>query len=57
MLKVVEAEAAVKGNTTSGVKKEAKLETGLALKVPMHIEVGEEIRVATDTGDFAGRAN
>ena len=57
VLKVTEAEAAVKGNTTSGVKKEAVLETGMSIKVPMHIQPGEEIRVATDTGEFAGRAN
>lgn len=56
-LKVTEAEAAVKGNTTSGVKKEAVLETGLRIKVPIHIEVGEEIKVQTETGEFAGRAN
>lgn len=57
VLKVTEAEAAVKGNTSSGVKKEAVLETGLHIKVPLHIQPGEEIRVATDTGDFVGRAN
>lgn len=57
VLKVTEAEAAVKGNTSSGVKKEAVLETGLAIKVPLHIQPGEEIKVATDTGDFVGRAN
>ena len=57
VLKVAEAEAAVKGNTTSGVKKEAVLETGMAIKVPMHIQPGEEIKVATDTGEFQGRAN
>ncbi|MFT5288443.1 MAG: elongation factor P [Planctomycetota bacterium] len=54
---VKEADAAVKGNTTSGVKKDAILETGLAIKVPIHIAAGEEIKVNTDTGDFAGRAN
>ena len=57
VLKVAEAEQAVKGNTTSGVKKDAVLETGLAIKVPMHIVAGEEIRVSTDSGEFQGRAN
>ncbi len=55
-LRVVEAEQAVKGNTTSGVKKEAVLETGMRLKVPMHIKVDEQIRVSTDTGEFQSRA-
>ena len=57
VLRVVEAEAAVKGNTTSGVKKDAVLETGMTIKVPMHIGADEEIKVNTDTGEFAGRAN
>ena len=57
VLRVAEAEAAVKGNTASNVKKEAVLETGLKIKVPIHIQVDEEVRVATDTGEFQGRAN
>jgi len=57
ILKVVEAEEAVKGNTTSGVKKDAVLETGLRIKVPMHIQMGEQVKVATATGEFQGRAN
>lgn len=57
VLTVTEAEAAVKGNTTSGVKKDAKLETGLEIKVPLHIQPGEQVKVNTDTGEFMGRAN
>ena len=56
-LAVTSAEAAVKGNTTSGVKKEAVLETGLVVKVPLHIQVGDEIKVSTSDGEFQGRAN
>ncbi len=55
VLRVTEAEEAVKGNTASSVKKEAVLETGLSIKVPMHIKVGEEVKVSTDTGEFQGR--
>ena len=57
VLRVTEAEAAVKGNTASSVKKDAVLETGLKIKVPLHIAPDEEIRVNTDTGEFMGRAN
>ena len=56
-LAVKEAENAVKGNTTSGVKKDAVLETGLKIKVPLHITVGDVVKVATETGEFQGRAN
>jgi elongation factor P len=56
-LKVVESESAVKGNTATNVKKEAVLETGLKIKVPLHITVGEMVKVSTVDGEFQGRAN
>lgn len=56
VLEVTESEVAIKGNSATGVKKEAKVETGHTLKVPMHIDVGEKITVNTDTGEFVGRA-
>src|SRR5262245_48429511 len=46
VLKVTQAEAAVKGNTSTGVKKEAVLETGLKIKVPLHISAGDEVKVS-----------
>ncbi|QDU67441.1 elongation factor P [Engelhardtia mirabilis] len=57
VLEVIEAEAAVKGNSATNVKKNAVVETGMTVKVPMHIGVGEKIKIHTDTGDFLGRAN
>jgi elongation factor P len=57
ILTVAEAEVAVKGNTASSVKKEAIMETGLKVKVPLHIAPGEEVKIATDSGEFQGRAN
>jgi elongation factor P len=56
VLEVKESEMAVKGNSATGVKKDAVLETGHTLKVPMHIDIGEKITVNTDTGEFVGRA-
>jgi len=56
-LVVAKAEDAVKGNTATNVKKDAVLETGLAIKVPLHISVGDKVRVSTETGEFLGRAN
>ncbi len=56
VLEVTESELAVKGNSATGVKKDAVLETGHKLKVPMHINVGEKVKVNTDTGEFMGRA-
>jgi elongation factor P len=56
-LKVIEAEAAVKGNTATNVKKEAVVETGMKIKVPLHISAGDEVRISTVDGEFQGRQN
>ena len=56
-LKVIEAETAVRGNTATNVKKEAVIETGMKVKVPPHISVGDEIRIGTEDGEFQGRQN
>jgi len=57
VLEVRESENAVKGNTATNVKKDAILETGLQIKVPLHIKAGEMVKVNTETGEFLGRVN
>ncbi len=54
--KVIETEQAVKGNTTSGALKDATIETGYTLKVPLFISEGEEIIVTTRDGKYSSRA-
>ncbi len=56
-LKVVEAHAAVKGNTAQGATKIVKLETGAEINVPMFIKEGEIIKVNTETGEYTERAS
>ena len=56
VLTVTEAEDAARGDTVSSIQKVAKLETGIEVKVPAHIKVGEKIKVNTETGEFQGRA-
>lgn len=56
VLAVKETEEAVKGNTATNVTKSATLETGLEVKVPMHIKVGEQIKISTEDKSFLGRA-
>lgn len=55
-LEVVETEAAARGDTATNVQKSARLSTGLEIKVPAHIKVGEKVKVSTETGEFLGRA-
>lgn len=56
VLKIVEAERAVKGDSVTNIQKNAKVETGYELRVPMHIQVGDRIKVSTETGEFIARA-
>ena len=55
-LTIVECEPAVKGDTKTNATKDAKLETGYLVKVPMFIENGEEIVISTIDGKYSGRA-
>jgi elongation factor P len=56
-LTVTYTEPGARGDTASGnVTKPAKLETGIEIKVPLFIKEGEKVKVATETGEFAGRA-
>jgi len=55
-LTITYTEPAVRGDTSSGATKIARLETGLEVKVPLFIKEGEKIRVTTETGEFSGRA-
>lgn len=53
---VTATEPAVKGNTTSGAMKDATLENGLVVKVPLFINEGESILVTTADGKYSSRA-
>ncbi|MGM9849664.1 MAG: elongation factor P [Bacilli bacterium] len=53
---VTHTEPAVKGNTTNNALKEAIMENGLMVKVPLFIEQGEQIVVSTKDGKYDSRA-
>ncbi len=54
-LKVSETVDAVKGNTSGGALKEATLETGARVMVPMFINQGDVIAINTESGDYSER--
>lgn len=54
-LKVIETEEAVKGDTVSGAKKPAKVETGVTVQVPLFVKVGDVITVNPETGQYGER--
>ena len=55
-LVITHTEAAVKGNTTNNAMKDAKIETGYVVKVPLFINEGEKIIISTKDGKYSGRA-
>ncbi|MGB3716612.1 MAG: elongation factor P [Candidatus Promineifilaceae bacterium] len=54
-LEVVDAEYAVAGDTATGATKEVITETGVKVRTPLFIEVGNVIRVDTRSGEYVTR--
>jgi elongation factor P len=55
-LKVEYTEKAIKGDRVATALKPATLETGITVNVPIFIEIGEEILINTETGEYVSRA-
>ena len=56
-LEVTATEPGVRGDSSSGtVTKPATLETGLEIRVPLFIKMGEKVKVSTESRGFAWRA-
>lgn len=53
---VVEAEPGIKDSTASAATKNAKIETGLNVRVPMFINEGDKIIITTYDGKYYSRA-
>ncbi len=56
-LRVTRAEAAVRGDTATGVTKKVSTETGAEVQVPYFVNEGDVIRVDTRTGSYVTRVN
>jgi elongation factor P len=54
-LRVTSTEPGFAGDTASGARKPATLETGLTLQVPLFIGEGDVVRVDTRTGEYQTR--
>jgi elongation factor P len=54
-LTVSETEPGIQGDRVSGAKKSATLETGKTVQVPLHINIGDRIRVDTRSGEYISR--
>ena len=54
-LTVVETEPGIKGDTATGGSKNATMDTGYVVKVPLFINEGDHIRIDTRTGEYMER--
>lgn len=55
-LQVTDTPPAIKGATATNQMKDATLETGLKTRVPPFIEIGETVRISTETKGYLSRA-
>jgi len=56
VLEVKETETVVKGQTAASGGKPALMETGIRITVPPFVNVGEKVKVNTETGEYVERA-
>ena len=54
-LTVAETEPGVQGDRVSGARKAATLETGKVVQVPLHINIGDRLKVDTRSGEYISR--
>lgn len=54
-LEITYTEPAVKGDTSTNALKNATVETGVEIKVPLFINQGDKVKVDTRTGDYIER--
>jgi elongation factor P len=56
-LEVTQTEPGVRGDTASGGgNKPATLETGAVVQVPLFVNIGDRVKVQTETGEYMSRA-
>ena len=54
-LKVKYTEPGVVGDTATGAEKEAELETGYKVNVPLFVKIGDSIKVNTERGNYVSK--
>jgi len=55
VLEVTYTEPGVKGDTATNTLKPATLETGAEVRVPLFINIGDKVKVSTETGEYIER--
>lgn len=57
VMEITECEPGVKGDTATNVTKNAQVQTGLQIQVPLFIKQGERVKIDTRTGEYVERVN
>lgn len=55
ILKVEETGPSIKGDSVSAATKDAKMENGMGVKVPLFIAIGDKLKIDTRTGEYLER--
>ena len=55
-LDIIDCEPGVRGDTATGATKNATVETGAVIRVPLFIDQGDKVRIDTRTGEYLERA-
>jgi len=55
VFEIIDADPAVKGNTATNATKNATIETGAIIQVPLFIEPGEKVKISTADGSYVER--
>jgi elongation factor P len=56
VLEVSDCEPGVRGDTATGATKNATVETGAVIRVPLFINQGDNVKIDTRTGEYLERA-
>jgi elongation factor P len=56
VLKIASTEPAIKGDSVTNITKNATLETGLVVKVPLFVKEGEYVKIDTRTKEYIERS-
>jgi elongation factor P len=55
-LSVAETDSWVRGDTAQGGSKPARMETGLVVQVPLHVNTGDVLKIDTRSGEYISKA-
>ena len=55
-LDIIDCEPGVRGDSATGATKNATVETGAVIRVPLFIDQGDKVRIDTRTGEYLERA-